>query len=667
MKDLLIQKPLSRPLLWLTGLLTIAAALPHWWNLHPLISASLLVFVSLRLLLWPTPQKPAPGWLMLLLLPATLALVLYHANWTEGRQFGVALLVVMAGMKLLEMKARRDLYVAVFLGYFVLVTLFLFYQSPLLTLYVLLVSTGFTALLIAVNLIDDALPWAMLLRRAGILVLTSIPVMILLFVLFPRLDGPLWSLNLGSSGVTGMSDNIRMGSISRLSQSSEVAFRVRFKGKPPPAAQRYWRGMVLWQTDGRNWEREDSALPAERFLPLVSPLDYEITMETSGQPWLFPLDHVLGPAPSLSLNTDGELNTGSPIDTRKTWQLSSSTAVRSSVLAGREWEMGLQLPDAISARTEQLAAQLRGRHRNDAEVVQAALRFFHDQPFIYTLEPPLLSGDPVDGFLFDTRRGFCEHYATSFVVLMRLADIPSRVVIGYQGGELNPLGGHLVIRQSDAHAWAEVWLDKRGWVRVDPTAAVAPERIEHSINNQAYATGAAVTFNLGDSPAFIAGMARRLKWFRDNLQLNWHYWVVGFNSARQQTLLQKLGLSRLQNYQLGVAAAVGAILLGSLAFFLGMRERRGRKDPVQQAYLKFRRKLEKSGLVISPSTGPQDLLKMAIAHSPQKAAEMQAIIQQYMALRYGRKPRKDVVGSLKSRIRKFRVSRHPGAGRDPGY
>lgn len=657
MKDLLIQKPLSRPLLWLTGLLTIAAALPHWWNLHPLISASLLVFVSLRLLLWPTPEKPAPGWLMLLLLPATLALVLYHANWTEGRQFGVALLVVMAGMKLLEMKARRDLYVAVFLGYFVLVTLFLFYQSPLLTLYVLLVSTGFTALLIAVNIIQDTLPWKMLFKRASVLVLSSIPVMILLFVLFPRLDGPLWSLNLGAnSGVTGMSDNIHMGSISHLSQSEEVAFRVRFKGELPSPAQRYWRGMVLWQTDGRHWEREDAALAADRFQPLGPALEYEITMEASGQPWLFPLDHVLGPAPGLSLNTDGELNAGSPIDTRKTWHLTSSTAIRSPVLGGREWEMGLQLPDTISARTEQLAAQLRGRHRNDAGVVQAALRFFHDQPFIYTLEPPLLSADPVDGFLFDTRRGFCEHYATSFVVLMRLADIPSRVVIGYQGGELNPLGGHLVIRQSDAHAWAEVWLDKQGWVRVDPTAAVAPERIEHSISNRVYATGAPVSFNLGDSPAFIAGMARRLKWFRDNLQLNWHYWVVGFNSSRQQTLLQKLGLSRLQNYQLGVAAAVGAILLGSLAFFLGMRERRGRKDLVQQAYLKFRRKLEKSGLVIAPSTGPQDLLTMAIAHRPQKSAEMQVIIQQYMALRYGRRPRRDRISALRTRVRKFRIS-----------
>lgn len=657
MKDPLIKKPLSRPLLWLTGLLLVLAAMPHWWNLQPLISASLLLSVALRFWLWPAAEKPAPGWLLLLLLPATLALVLYHANWTEGRQFGVALLVVMAGMKLLEMKTRRDLYVAVFLGYFILITLFLFYQSPLLTLYVLLVSTAFTALLIAVNLVQDTLPWKMLLRRAAILVLSSIPVMILLFVLFPRLDGPLWSLTLGSSsGVTGMSDNIRMGSISSLSQSEEVAFRVRFKDSIPPSAQRYWRGMVLWYTDGRNWERRESSPATEAFVPLAQSLEYEITMEASGQPWLFPLDHITGSAPDLSLNADGELGTESPIDTRNSWLLTSSSIIKHGAIDARVRRAALQLPPDISSRMEQLATRLRGSNRSDLEVVQATLAFFNREPFVYTLQPPLLRDNPVDEFLFTTRRGFCEHYATSFVVLMRLADIPARVIIGYQGGELNPMGGHLVVRQSDAHAWAEVWLESQGWVRFDPTAAVAPERIEHSIRNTGYAPGAPVIFNLADSPAFIASMARNLRWFRDNLQLNWHHWVVGFNSSRQQSLLQKLGLSKLGKYELGVAAAVGAILLGSLAFLIGMRGRGVKKDPVQQAYLRFRRKLQKSGLAVSAATGPQDLLRKAVSHYPQKAAEMQAIMHQYMALRYGRNPRKDMVSALRSRIRKFRIS-----------
>ncbi len=658
MKDLLIQKPLSRPLLWFSAGLLVLAAVPHWWNMSPLISACLPLLVAMRLLLWPKPDKPAPRLVMLALLAAGLVLVLYQAELTEGRQFGVALLVVMAGMKLLEMKTRRDLYVSVFLGYFILITLFLFYQSPLLTFYVLLASTGFTTLLIAANLTGDALPWKMLLRRAVIMMLSSIPVMIVLFVLFPRLDGPLWSLNLGSSsGITGMSDNIRMGSISNLSQSAEVAFRVRFKGEAPPPSLRYWRGMVLWFTDGRNWERVESSPPVSAFAPLNQPVEYEITMEPSGQPWLFPLDHVLSATMSgLSLNRDGELGTENPIQARKTYQATSALRIRQQKLSILEWQLGLQLPDNISPRTRQLAARLRGKGATDQEVVQAALRFYNQEPFVYTLQPPLLRNNPVDEFLFSTRKGFCEHYATSFVVLMRLADIPSRVVIGYQGGEFNPLGGHLVVRQSDAHAWAEVWLKDSGWVRVDPTAAVAPERIEHSITATDYPAGAPVTFNLSDSPEFLARMARNMKWFRDNLQLNWHYWVVGFNSSRQQTLLQKLGLDNLQGYQLGVAAALGAIVLGTITFLFGMRRRTRKKDPIHQAYMRFQQKLRKSGLDIPASTGPQDLLKKAVSRYPQKAADIQAIMAQYIALRYGRNPRKDMVFALQARIRKFRCS-----------
>ncbi|WP_456413689.1 transglutaminase TgpA family protein [Thiolapillus sp.] len=658
MKDLLILKPLSRPLLWLTAALLVLAAIPHWWNMSPLVSASLPLLVAMRLLLWPAPEKPAPRPVMLALLLASLVLVLYQADLTEGRQFGVALLVVMAGMKVLEMKTRRDLYVSVFLGYFILITLFLFYQSPLLTFYVLLMSTGFTGLLVAANQTRDSLPWKLLLSKALVMVLASIPVMILLFVLFPRLDGPLWTLNLGSgSGVTGMSDNIRMGSISNLSQSTEVAFRVRFKGEIPPPPQRYWRGMVLWLTDGRNWEREESSPPSRGFAPLGQALEYEITMEPSGQPWLFPLDHILGsPVTGLSLNQDGELSTIKPIHTRKTYPAFSAPGIRPRKLQVREWQLGLQLPEDITPRTRRLAAQLRGQGATDREVVQAALRFYNQEAFIYTLQPPLLKNNPVDEFLFSTRKGFCEHYATSFVVLMRLADIPSRVVIGYQGGERNPMGGHLVVRQSDAHAWAEVWLEDQGWVRVDPTAAVAPERIEHSITASDYATGAPVTFHLGDSPEFFARMAKNMKWLRDNLQLNWHYWVVGFNSSRQQTLLQKLGLDDLYGYRLGVAAALGAMILGAVTFLLGMRRRSHGKDRVHQAYLRFQRKLRKSGLEISPTTGPRDLLKIAVRRCPQQSADIQAIVGQYMALRYGKKPRKDMVSSFCKRVRKFRCS-----------
>ncbi len=657
MKDVLIRRPLSAPLLYGGGLLMVLAALPHTWNLAPSISAAFALFVALRFVFWPQSNKSAPGWLMLLLLAISIGLVLYQADFTEGRQFGVTLLVLMAGMKLLEMKTRRDLYVLVFLGYFVLVTLFLFYQSPALTGYVLAISTGFTALLMGNNLAADKPPAGLLLRKALMMMLGSVPVTILLFVLFPRLDAPLWSLNLGSgAGTTGMSDSIRMGSISDLSQSREVAFRVRFSNIIPPPSQRYWRGMVLWHNDGRNWTRGRAHLPKTTFRAAAAVVEYEVTMETTNQPWLFPLDHVLAPGSGMLMNSDGEMGLAQPVKRRFTWKGRSAPVVEGERLSSREWQLGLQLPDNISRRTQQLASALRRQGHTDEGVVQAALRYFNQQPFVYTLQPPLLGEQPVDQFLFETRKGFCEHYATSFVTLMRLADIPARVVVGYQGGQLNPLGGHLVVRQSDAHAWAEVWLEGKGWSRVDPTAAVAPERIEHPIAAQDYADGSPIRFDLGQAGGLLSDMLSNMRWLRDNLQLKWHYWVVGFNSQRQQNLLQKLGLSSLNGYRLGLSAALGAIALaGLMFFFLSFWPGRADHDPLGKYYRRFRHKLRKGGLKVSPATGPEDLARLAMLAFPKKAGDIRDIIQLYIRLRYGPDTQTKAVGRFRSLVRGFRL------------
>ncbi|BAO45758.1 transglutaminase TgpA family protein [Thiolapillus brandeum] len=656
MKDLLVKRPLSPVLFWAGSLLMVLAALPHAWNLDPRISVAFILFVALRFLFWPQAEKSAPSWLMVVLLAISVGLVLYQADLSEGRQFGVTLLVLMAGMKLLEMKTRRDLYVLVFLGYFVLVTLFLFYQTLALTGYVVLVSIGFTALLVGNNLAGDELPLKLLLRRSLVMVVASIPVMVLLFILFPRLDGPLWSLNLGSnSGTTGMSDNISMGSISNLSQSTEVAFRVRFNAEVPAPAQRYWRGMVLWLFDGKHWTRGQAHLPRNTFKAASPTIDYEVTMEATHQHWVFPLDHVLHADSGMLMNADGEVGTPQPIKRRFTWKGHSALRIGDEPLSNREWQLGLQLPDGITLRTQRLAASLRGNNSNDEAVVEAALRYFNQQPFIYTLQPPLLGKHPVDQFLFETRKGFCEHYATSFVTLMRLADIPARVVVGYQGGELNPLGGHLVVRQSDAHAWAEVWLENRGWIRVDPTAAVAPERIEHSIAMEDYADGSPITFDLGRTPGLLAGFVNNMRWLRDNMQLKWHYWIVGFNNQRQQTLLQKLGFSRLDGYKLGLAAALGGIGLAGLLFAISMWPGRNKGDPLQRSYQRFMVKLKQGGLEFPVSIGPEDLGKRAAQAFPEKAADIQAIIGQYIALRYGPNPQYRIVSAFRARVRRFHV------------
>ncbi len=658
MSDALKDKPVAPVLMFWLGALLAMSVLPHLWNLDLWITGYFYAVTVLTMMLWRKP-RPTPGrWLRLPLLLVAIMLVITQVGYTEGRLFGVSLLVVMLGLKLLEMKTRRDLYITIFLGYFLLITLFLFDKSLWLTLYVILLTGGYTAVLYLANQVGDEIAPLQLSRKVSLMLTGALPIMLLLFVLFPRLEGPLWHLNLGKrAGVTGMSDNIDMGSISQLSQSYETAFRVKFADQPlPPAKDRYWRGMLLWETDGKHWQRGSSEpQPIEPVTALEDTLNYEIIMEPSGQNWLFPLDRVLDAPANTSLNRDGELSTAKSIDLRLSIQASSNLQVWDSELSKQDRLRGLQLPKEFSPRMRQLVNRWRIRDGSNQAVIARSLEYFNRQPFIYTLLPPLLGKNPVDEFLFQTRKGFCEHYATSFVILMRLAGIPARVVIGYQGGELNPMGGHLVIRQSDAHAWAEVWLEDQGWVRIDPTAAVAPERIETPIIPNLGTVGSPVVFHLDDA-GMLQDLWRNAGWFRDNLELQWHHWVIGFNRSRQSSLLKDMGLGFMSQYQMALAAIGGTLMISGLIFLILMYGKSKRSDPVVAAYARFRRKLEKTGMEIPGWMGPEDLMHAAATRFPKHAGEIQAITSQYIALRYGRNHSVRVAQNLRRRIRAFRVT-----------
>ena len=657
MSSALKNKPVSTSLMLLLAGLLAVSVLPHLWNLSHWITGYFYAVTTLSLILWRRSRARPGRWLKFPLILMAIVLVISQAGITESRQFGVSLLVVMLSLKLLELKSRRDLYVTVFLGYFLLITLFLFDKSLWLTLYALLLAAGYTSILLLANQVSDEIAPLQISRKVGWLLGGALPIMLLLFILFPRLEGPLWRLNLGKgAGITGMSDNIDMGSISRLSHSYETTFRVNFGDQPLPAANsRYWRGMLLWETDGKHWER-GRLRPGARApgIPVENTLNYEIIMEPSGQKWLFPLDRILRAPAGTRLNRAGELSSTKAINSRMSIQASSSIEVWDTELSDFDRKRGLQLPHQFSSRMRQLVAGWRLQDNSDQSVIQQALEYFNQQPFIYTLLPPLLGDNPVDEFLFDTRQGFCEHYATSFVTLMRMAGIPARVVIGYQGGELNPIGGHLVVRQSDAHAWAEVWQENEGWVRIDPTAAVAPERIQTSIVPAAGSEGSPVVFQTDDT-GLLQALWRNAGWFRDNLELQWHHWVIGFNRSRQSSLLQGMGLGFMNQYQMAVAAIAGALIISGLLFLLLMYANRKRPDPVVAAYNRFRRQLEKAGLEAPRWMGPQDLAQAASARFPKHAPEIQAITSQYISLRYGKTYSDRVAQNLRRRIRFFSV------------
>ena len=391
-------------------------------------------------------------------------------------------------------------------------------------------------------------------------------------------------------------------------------------------------------------------------------MHYEITQEPSNRRWVFPLDlPAQVPAP-LSRDADWQTRLAMPLRERRTFTFASWTRYTLPALSTAERRAGLQLPEQVGPRTRALATQWRRAHPgDDAAVVEQALRFFHEQPFVYTLSPGVARGDPVEHFLFTSRRGFCEHYAGSFAVLMRLAGIPARIVTGYEGGSYNPLANHWVVRQSDAHAWVEVWLPEKGWTRIDPTAAVPPERVERGIDGAASATDGQVVF-LGASGGWWSGLTREGRWLLDAIDLGWYRWVLGFDTGTQRSLLAWLGLAQASGYVSALLAAGSGILFGGLFWLLARIPRHRPGDPLQRLWARFRERLRQGGLELPDWAGPLATGEQARAHWPEQGANIEAFVRGYISLRYGRTyPSRERLRALRRQLRQLRLSPPPPA------
>lgn len=462
--------------------------------------------------------------------------------------------------------------------------------------------------------------------------------MLLLFVLFPRIPGPIWGLPKDAhGGVTGLSDSMNPGSISDLGQSDAVAFRASFEGgEMPPANRLYWRGPVLWDTDGRRWTG-DRRLELDATPPPVTPLGpalaYTLTLEPHQQRFLLALDLPGAAPPGARLGRDFQLWSDQPVRDRLRYSMRAWPDYRVDALSAVERQRALALPVGQHPRSRALAREWRAQAASDDEVVQFALLHFREQPFVYTLSPPLLTGDVVDEFLFLSQRGFCEHYAAAFTVLMRAAGVPTRVVTGYQGGERNPLGDYLLVRQRDAHAWAEVWLDGRGWVRVDPTAAVAPIRVEQGMQAALPdSVGAGSVLGLEGSAPMLAAV-KQLSQIWDTVNNSWNQWVLGYGPARQAELMARLGFGRLDWRWLGIALLVTVALV--LAAVVAWLLRGRRPDPVLRAYRRLCGKLSRAGLPRRPCEGPRDYAARVVAARPDLRAPLLPLVDEYVAVRYG--------------------------------
>ncbi len=635
-------KPASRPLaarqsLWLYGsaLVVFAPLVPHQPQWLSALTALALLWRGV--LLWRGAALPS-RWLLVFAVFAGTAGIALHFHTLFGRNPGVALLVLLFALKLLEMRSVRDGFAVVLLGYFLSLTQFFFTQSIVNAVLTLAGVTLTTAALVILN--HRRQPPARALRLASLMLLQAVPFMLLLFVLFPRVQGPLWGLPIDAfSGLTGLSDSMAPGSISQLSLSDAIAFRAKFSGefaaKPPPQASLYWRGPVLSQFDGRTWKIGRNTIGNSLPYPLRgSPVEYAVTLEPHYKPWLFALELPATIPAEGFIASDYQLLSKTPVRARLRYEMRSSPGIVAGVdetpAILRE---ALQLPPLSNPRARALAEAWRAElGADDNAIMQRMLDYYRRQIFIYTLSPPLLGEHSVDEFLFDSKRGFCEHFSAGFVFMMRAAGIPSRVVTGYQGGELNPVDGTLVVRQSDAHAWAEIWLRGRGWLRVDPTAAIAPTRIEM---NLAVALPAGEARPLLARPAFVWLLQMRYRW--DALANVWNQWVLGYNPQRQRDLLASLGM-RSPDWQQMTAVLTGlcgVLLLGFTAWALRQRQR---LDPALAAWNRLSKMLARRGLARRPWEGPYDYAERISAALPAErsplAAEVHALADIYARLRY---------------------------------
>jgi transglutaminase-like putative cysteine protease len=579
-----------------------------------------------------------------------------------GRDAGVSLLTLMLGMKLLELHKRRDVYVTVYISYFVVLTQFLYSQSFILTLYQLFVVVCLTALLMQMNRVEPTKPLPILLGRTFSISLQALPVAAILFLLFPRLSQPLWQFAIGNdSAVTGLSDRISLGSISRLIQSPEVAFRVRFRDSVPRAEQRYWRGLVIWDTDGFEWfNRQPPSMQNGSVKPVYTAerTDYEIFLEPHKAHWLYALDLPEFAPPGSSLSIDFTLISRHSIERPKHYLLSSSLRYHTGPISQTVRNRALSLPDNVTAQQHGLVQRWRSLADSQRELIQLALEHFNTQPFVYTLTPPRYDDNPIHQFLFEGREGFCEHYASSFTLLMRIAGIPARMVLGYQGGEYNPIGDYYILRQYDAHAWSEVWLEQQGWIRIDPTAAVAPERIRHAIEPGFAEPGSPVRFRLEEG-GLLQGSLQRLGMIMDATNIGWRRWVLEYSRERQFSLLRNLGFD-LSNKPMWLGLSLGLIglILFLTTLFITLKDR-GRQDPLVLDYQRLCNKLATAGLPRRPGEGPLDYSRRIARSRPDLSAQSDRLFALYIRLRYGPEPATTRLKSFHQQVKRFRPRKHP--------
>lgn len=617
-----------------------------WW----LVALTLTLYAWRALILVNRWDLPRRGFVLLIAAAALLGVWLEY-RMIFGRGPGIVLLMFFSGLKLLETRTHRDAAIVAYLCCFLVITNFLYSQSIPIALLMVAALYVVTVTLVGCN--APGRPLRADLRTGASLLLQAAPAALALFLLFPRVEGPTWGLPRDSRvGITGLSETMTPGAVSELARSDALAFRADFSGPLPAPRQRYWRGPVLWDFDGRSWHAGAPLLRREPDAPRGGQTyRYSVVLEPQQNRWLFALESAAQLPPGARLTADRQLLAAQAIRSRQRYEMSSvaDANVDADELPGL-LQRALALPQGSNPRALELASAWRREARSANDILLRGVEHFRAGQFRYTLEPALLGRDSVDEFLFATREGFCEHFASAFAFLMRAAGVPSRVVTGYLGGDPNPVDGILTLRQSDAHAWVEVHLPGRGWVRVDPTAAAVPSRLDFGLA-RAVPQGTALPLLMQPQFEWLLGIRHR--W--DALAHQWNLRVLGYNTVRQREFMSWLGMPSAdwQALVATLAATLGSLALLLLAWSL---RRTGRADAVERVWRRYCARLARRGMVRAPHEGPADFTDRAARQWPRAEDRIRRIGSLYIDLRYGRGEGPEALRELSACVRGLKLA-----------
>ena len=607
-------------LLWISGCLAISL-LPHLARLPLWFIPFFLIIIGFRLLADLRAWKPLPLVVRVVLtLSMVMAIIVEHGH-VLGREPGLALMAVMLTLKFTELYKRRDALVVICMCYFLTATQFLFSQSLMVMPYFLVATIVSTALLLQLSTAGqfaftrkDERPVLAALKASSIRLAYAIPVMLILFLLFPRLSSPLWKMpGDNEDAKTGLSDSMSPGSIQELFIDDSPAFRVRFDAAIPQPNQLYWRGPVMWDYDGREWTAKSLIRSQSRQHTLpdnISKLSYQVSLEPSHRRWLLTLDVPISGPKNAHLSQDLQLISRSRVSQLKQYQaVSTLQYVWESELLSWERRAGLDYPRELNTKTQTMMTAWRNEGLSNEELILRALRFFREEPFIYSFSPPLLGRNAVDDFLFETRNGYCEHYSSTFAIMMRMAGIPSRIVTGYQGGYFNDISDYILVRQSDAHAWVEVWLEDQGWVRIDPTSAVAPERVMDGAFNAMNVPRGAWDY------AWIRDLRNRF----DTINAMWNDIVIDFNTLSQKELFKPLGLGDLAVEKQTLLMVTLLSTIAAILAWLMFRNPSVKDDELIKLFVHIQRRLSRFGIQPRKNEGPRTYAARVLHPVPETA------------------------------------------------